>query len=85
MTHVRRAAPRTCYRDLVKGEVKRCLARGPLVGYWICCPACGRTNQYLDSQHGFSETTAGLSMARAATCYGCAGAIMIANDELVLP
>ena len=42
------------HRALVAGEVKRCLARGTLFSYWICCPRCSKTFAYM---RGFTESS----------------------------
>jgi hypothetical protein len=35
--------------------VKRVLQRGPLVGYFLACPACGFAAPYLDEDVGYRE------------------------------
>lgn len=49
------AAYQKCSRLLVKGEVKRVMQRGPLVGYFLACPACGFSASYIEDQCGFVE------------------------------
>jgi hypothetical protein len=49
------ASYQKCSRLLDKGEVKRCMQRGPLVGYYLACPACGFSGVYLDEECDFSE------------------------------
>lgn len=44
-----------CSRELVRGELKRVVQRGPLVGYFMACPACGFSASYLESECGFIE------------------------------
>lgn len=49
------ASYQKCSRTLAPGEVKRVMQRGPLVGYFLACPACGFSASYLDEQCGFEE------------------------------
>jgi hypothetical protein len=41
-----------CSRLLKRGEVKRALQRGPLIGYVIGCPACGFSCSYVHEDCG---------------------------------
>lgn len=41
-----------CSRTLERGEVKRVMQRGPLIGYFLCCPSCGFAASYLDEDSG---------------------------------
>lgn len=50
-----RASYQKCSRELLPGEVKRVMQRGPLVSYFIACPACGLSAAYLHSAVGFRE------------------------------
>jgi hypothetical protein len=47
------ASYQKCSRLLAKGEVKRVMQRGPLVGYFLACPACGFSASYLEDDAGF--------------------------------
>lgn len=49
------ASSQKCTRELRRGEIKRCMQRGPLVGYFIGCPACGFVASYLDEAVGYEE------------------------------
>lgn len=49
------ASYQRCSRTLVKGELKRVMQRGPLVGYYIACPACGFAQSYLDDEVHYVE------------------------------
>lgn len=50
------AHPNRCIRTVDRGAVKRIFARGPnLVGYQVCCPACGFQGSYLHDEAGFAE------------------------------
>lgn len=55
-TRIAFAPARLCFRRLRRGDCKRVMPVGPLVGYYICCPACGRTFQYLADVVGFVES-----------------------------
>lgn len=46
---------RKCSRLLEPGELKRVPQLGPLVGYFIACPACGFPAPYLDDEVGYVE------------------------------
>lgn len=41
---------RRCSQTLMRGEVKRVPQTGALVGYFVCCPACGFTSSFLDEE-----------------------------------
>lgn len=47
------ASAQTCSRKLVRGQVKRVMQRGPLIGYFLCCPACGFSASYLHESEAF--------------------------------
>lgn len=47
-----------CTREMMAGQVKRVCHRGPLVGYYIVCPACRWKATYLDEECGFIEEPA---------------------------
>lgn len=44
-----------CTRKMKPGQVKRCVARGPLIGFWIACPHCGFCVFYSEDAHRFHE------------------------------
>lgn len=48
----------SCPRDMAPGQVKRCMLRGPLVGYHLACSGCGFRATYLDEECGFVEELA---------------------------
>lgn len=52
---IRFVHPQLCTRKLVPGDVKRVFAAGPLLGYFIACPACGFYGSYLHCEAGFTE------------------------------
>ncbi len=52
---IRFVHPQLCTRKLVRGDVKRLFAAGPLLGYFIACPGCGFYGSYLHSEAGFTE------------------------------
>lgn len=47
--------PTTCARTLKPGQVKRVMWAGPLIGYFIACPACKYKASYLHSTCEFVE------------------------------
>lgn len=49
------ASYQTCLAKLERGQIKRVLQRGPLVGYYLACPACNFAGSYLDEKVGFLE------------------------------
>jgi hypothetical protein len=80
-----------CPRDMVRGQVKRCMHRGPLVGYYIACPACGFKATYLDEDVGFIEEPAVvgspfpkrlLGMRNPPPCYRCKLRLSVRGLEL---
>lgn len=79
-----------CSRELERGEVKRCMQRGPLplVGYFLACPACGYSASYLDCEVGFVEEPVeidGLAYKRVVmierppACFSCKRLLVIAD------
>jgi uncharacterized protein YbaR (Trm112 family) len=50
------ASYQKCLTLLQRGQVKRVLQRGPLVGYYLACPSCNGAFSYLHEKHGFVET-----------------------------
>lgn len=49
------ASYQKCVRKLAAGEVKRVMQRGPLMGYFLCCPSCGGSATYLDREMDYVE------------------------------
>lgn len=49
------ASYRSCAQRLQPGEVKRVMQRGPLIGYFLACPACGFVGSYVDDAVGYVE------------------------------
>lgn len=49
------ASYQKCLATLDRGQVKRVIQRGPLVGYYLCCPSCGWASAYLHEKCGFAE------------------------------
>ncbi len=62
LTH---ASYQKCSRTLERGEVKRVMQRGPLVGYFLACPACGFSASYLHDAVGYVEDPPTGTMLRA--------------------
>lgn len=57
--------PPLCFRRLAPGDVKRIMPVGPvLVGYWICCPSCRRSNWY-----GVDHFTESVQWTRTTSTY----------------
>lgn len=85
------AAYQKCTRLLEKGEIKRVSQRGPLVGYFIACPACGFSASYIHDQCGFVEEVVPqftwprklLGITTPPTCFKCHGYICIEGGALV--
>lgn len=80
-----------CHRDLKPGNVKRVMWRGPLVGYYLCCPACAWSATYLESDVGFVELpalAAGpnapilLAFRSPPACSRCARVLTVRDDYL---
>lgn len=74
------ASYQQCSRTLRRGQVKRVSQRGPLVGYFLACPACGFSAAYLDDACGFREVPreegarparALVGVAHPPTCFSC--------------
>lgn len=82
------ASFRTCSRELAKGQVKRCMQRGPLVGYYIACPGCGFIATYLHEDVGYVETPTDpltypkklIKIERPPKCYSCKRSISVVID-----
>jgi hypothetical protein len=85
------AAYQKCSRLLVRGEVKRVMQRGPLVGYFIACPGCGFSASYLDDACGYVEEPAPrftwprklIGIERPPMCFRCKGFICVEGGVLV--
>ncbi len=86
------AAHKTCSRTLGRGEVKRVSGRGPLVGYFLACPACGFVASYLHDACGFTEVppAPGTEWPRVLSgigkpppCYSCRSLISVEGGALV--
>jgi hypothetical protein len=70
-----------CSKLLVAGEVKRVMQSGPLIGYFLACPACGFACAYLDEACGYVEDPPKTVVTRAVrklvaithppTCFRC--------------
>lgn len=84
--------PTFCPRDMVRGQVKRCVHRGPLVGYYIACPSCGFKATYLDEDVLFIEECAVLGsaypkrllrMTKPPPCYRCKLLLSVRGRDLV--
>jgi hypothetical protein len=82
--------PYVCSRLLEPGHVKRCMHRGPLVGYWICCAGCGFTATYLHDEVGYVEERAVdgsefpkrlVGITRPPRCFRCKRAISVRERE----
>lgn len=80
------ASYQTCLSKLGKGQVKRVLQRGPLVGYYLACPSCNGAFAYLHDKCGFveAEPYVGTSwprrlvgVERPPTCYHCKATLSI--------
>lgn len=78
-----------CTRELAKGELKRVVQRGPLIGYFMACPACGFSASYLDSECGFIERAVevdgvqymrAVGVQRPPVCFHCRRLITINGD-----
>jgi hypothetical protein len=86
------ASYQRCNRSLQAGEVKRVMQRGPLVGYYIGCPACGFSASYLDEVVGFLEEPAKtivlpvgaprklVKIERPPSCFRCRRRIRVEGD-----
>ncbi len=82
-----------CARKLARGEVKRVMGRGPLVGYYIACPACGFSAAYLEDTlppgHScrFVETGADapftlVGITNPPPCYSCHRILRVVDGQL---
>ena len=49
------ASYQKCVRKLQRGEVKRVMQRGPLMGYFLSCPGCNGVATYLDKEMDYVE------------------------------
>jgi hypothetical protein len=81
----------TCPRDMKPGQVKRCMLRGPLVGYYLACPKCGFRATYLHDDCQFVEERAVdghdfprrlIGIAAPPACYRCALRISVVDGFL---
>lgn len=86
------AAYQKCSRLLAKGEVKRVMQRGPLVGYFIACPACGFSASYLDDACGYIEQHLSpkeriphrlVGITKPPMCFKCHGYLCVEGGQLV--
>lgn len=83
------ASYQKCSRTLARGEVKRVMQRGPLVGYYIGCPACGFVGCHLDDECGFVEATGiggrpmVVAIQRPPRCYRCQRVLVVESDRLL--
>lgn len=83
--------PLGCHRKMKPGQVKRITARGPLIGYYLACPACGYRASYLDEACRFEEHPAllGAPHPRSLTgigspppCLGCKRTLRIVEGYM---
>ena len=81
---------RKCPRDLARGEVKRVMQRGPLVGYYVGCPACGFVASYLHDACGFLEERSApttvltlVGVERPPACLKCGLRLRVEGGEVV--
>lgn len=81
-----------CSRLLQRGELKRCMPRGPVfVGYYICCAGCGFTGVYLHDDCVFEETERKgprdlpmiIRIGKPPPCRKCAARIVVQDGELL--
>lgn len=82
------ASYQTCSRKLVRGQVKRVLQRGPLIGYFIACPACGFVASYLHDECDFAEAKVGgreilTRIQRNPRCYSCRRVLDVESGRLL--
>lgn len=85
------AAYQKCTRLLVKGEVKRVMQRGPLVGYFIACPACGFSASYLHDEVTYVEELAPagtwphklVGIEKPPVCFKCHAYLCVEGGVLV--
>lgn len=69
-----------CPRKLAPGEAKRYMHVGPLVGYYVGCPACGFVESHTDlhGEHGFTEEDGVLvAAARGWKCMLCERSVTV--------
>ncbi len=68
------------------GEVKRLPAAGPLLGFYVACPACGFLNVVLAEGQHVEEAAGGLTLAPGFRCDGgrCGRHVHIKHGELVI-
>lgn len=77
-----------CHRKLVAGQVKRQPQQGPLVGYWIACPACGAVRPYLASETTMIEHNPGVGKPKTLTgmtptpCQSCTKRIFVSDNQI---
>lgn len=49
------ASYKKCSRLLKRGEIKRSMQRGPLIGYFLACPACAYACSYVHEDCGVQK------------------------------
>lgn len=85
------AAYHKCTRELAKGEVKRCVQRGPLIGYFMACPACGFSAAYLHDDVDYEEDPPSVepkypkritAINKPPACFMCKRKLVVANGQL---
>lgn len=80
------ASYQKCLATLERGQVKRVLQRGPLVGYYLTCPVCSSAFAYLHDKHKFSETAPPVRMLtgveRSPKCFKCGSMLSIESTDV---
>lgn len=80
------ASYQKCLSLLGRGQVKRVLQRGPLVGYYLACPSCNGAFSYLHDKCSFveAEPYVGTSwprrlvgIERPPRCYHCCAILTV--------
>lgn len=88
---VLRAPYQKCVRELARGEFKRIVARGPLIGLNIACPACGFVASYshetLPPGHSCQFVEEGnpptlVGIGNPPPCYGCQRLLRVTDGYL---
>lgn len=86
------ASYKTCSRTLKPGEVKRVSGRGPLIGYFLACPACRFVASYLHDAVGYVEGPPApgttwpkslLGITKPPPCYSCGSLLGVEGGNLV--
>lgn len=75
---------RFCPRKLKKGQIKRYMSVGPLVGYMVACPACGFIEMHMKADAGYVEGDGGtlLHTTKPVKCMLCKRTISIAGGVI---